>query len=262
MAPIETARLLPEMQDDDIDVDVAEVIRLIKKRSSRNAAPGPDNIKAMAWKKAPINLLMHIADLYTGCLKEGVFPVSWKKAMLVLIPKGSSVISSEIKARPICLLDEIGKTFERVIADRINDWLDSHEQFSLSSNQYGFRRNRSTIDALLRVHELVNSATSEGGFAIAVGLDISNAFNSVPWNIILEAMRDKSIPTYLCRIVAAYLSSRCIVYRNAKGVEIRREVSAGVPQGSVLGPCSCGTSRSTLFAVDGRGGLLYGMLRR
>jgi len=66
----------------------------------------------------------------------------------VLIPKGPSEPGTMIKARPICLLDDIGKIFERVIADRLNSWLNDNPVFSLSENQFGFRIARSTIDAL------------------------------------------------------------------------------------------------------------------
>lgn len=74
------------------------------------------------------------------------------------------------------------------------------------------------------------------GFAIAIGLDIANAFNSIPFGVILAAMESFGLPCYLRRIVSSYLSSRYIVYRNAENRVVEREVLAGVPQGSVLGP--------------------------
>jgi len=91
------------------------------------------------------------------------------------------------------------------------------------------------IDALLRVREYTQPVIDNNEFAIAVGLDISNAFNSVSWRVILTALEEKRIPTYLCRIVASYLSFRFITYKNNQGRYVEREVSAGVPQGSVLG---------------------------
>lgn len=150
-------------------------------------------------------MLGHLANVFTACLRKGVFPKPWKKAMLVLIPKGPTIVPEEIKARPICLLDDVGKTLERVIADRINNWLEDDGARSLSRNQYGFRRARSTIDALLRVRELTQAVIDNDGFAIAVGLDIANAFNSIPWSVILSAMERKGIPDYLRKIVANYL---------------------------------------------------------
>lgn len=140
-----------------------------------------------------------------------------------------------MKARPICLLDEIGKTFERVIASRLNRWMDENPPFSLSENQFGFRRQRSTIDALLQVGRITRKVVNRNGFVVVVGLDVCNAFNSIPFDKILSAMRDKEFPLYLRRIVADYLSKRYITYVNNGGTEVRK-VRAGVPQGSVLGP--------------------------
>ncbi|KMQ91059.1 reverse transcriptase [Lasius niger] len=226
----------------------------IKKRPARNAAPGPDNFKATVWKKVPNVILGHVANLFTLCLRRGYFSEIWRRVILVLIPKGPRGVSGEIKARPICLLDELGKTFERVIAQRINFWLENNEEHSLSENQYGFRRARSTVDALLRVRELTREMVGRGGYAIAMGLDISNAFNSVPWGTILAALEHKEIPVYLRAIVASYLSRRSIVYRNMEGCTMEREVRAGVPQGSVLGPLLWNIAFDSVLRLDAEEG--------
>lgn len=155
---------------------------------------------------------------------------------MVLIPKGLAIVPEEIKARPICLLDDVGKILEKVIADRINGWLDDDETRSLSVNQYGFRRARSTVDALFRLQELTQPVIDENGFAVAIGLDIDNAFNSMPWSVILSVMERRGFSVYLRKIVTSYLSCQYIIYKNCSGRMVEREVLAGVPQGSVLGP--------------------------
>jgi len=86
-----------------MDVGIAEILRFVKKRITKNTAPGPDNIKASVWKKVPGTLLILMANMFTLCLREGVFPKMWKRAALVLIPKGPGGSSEVIKARPICL---------------------------------------------------------------------------------------------------------------------------------------------------------------
>lgn len=190
-----------ENWDEEWDVDIGEIHRLVKRRPARNTAPGPDNLKSIIWKRVPRVILQHLASLFTVCLKEGIFPVAWKRALLVLIPKGPLDPAGEIKVRPICLLDEVGKILERVLADRINNWMDDNPLSSLSEYQFGFRKSRSTIDALVCVKNFIQEATCEGGTVIAVGLDITNAFNSVSWVVILRAIEEKGIPGYLCRMV-------------------------------------------------------------
>lgn len=69
-----------------------------------------------------------------------------------MIPKEGKVSDAGLpKVRPICLLDETGKTLERVIAERLNYWMDTNPDVGLSENQFGFRKKISTCDAIMKV---------------------------------------------------------------------------------------------------------------
>lgn len=46
-----TPEILVEGEEDDIEVSVVEIVRHVRKRPSKNTAPGPDNIKASVWKR-------------------------------------------------------------------------------------------------------------------------------------------------------------------------------------------------------------------
>jgi len=67
-------------------------------------------------------------------------------------------------------------------------------------------------------------------------LDVKNAFNSAPWDKILDALRRKSTPRYLLNILGQYLRDRRIVVYGNDGAARVVNVSCGVQQGSVLGP--------------------------
>lgn len=167
----------------------SEVSRFIKTRIVSNTAPGPDGFKATLWKKVPDVVIDRVTACLNTCLMEGIFPEIWKKANLVLIPKESKDAESGLsKVQPICLLDETGKTFERVIAERLNKWLDENPYVILSEHQYGFRKQTSTCDAIMRVKAITSNITGKGGVAIVVGIDTENAFNSLPWWSIRKAL--------------------------------------------------------------------------
>ncbi|KAL4121474.1 hypothetical protein QTP88_013983 [Uroleucon formosanum] len=101
------------------------------------------------------------------------------------------------------------------------------------TNVFGFRKGRSTIDALNTLKEIVS--TSKNNKIGLLTMDIKNEFNSAPWAAILDAMWEKEVPAYLQRIVSSYLENR-IITLEANGATQTIDVSSGVPQGSVLGP--------------------------
>ncbi|KMQ83033.1 reverse transcriptase, partial [Lasius niger] len=77
---------------------------------------------------------------------------------------------------------------------------------------------------------------NNGGWAVAVSLDIRNAFNSLPWPRIRETLINWNVPSYLLRIIDDYLDERWIKYPCEDGTWRSTKVTRGVPQGSVLGP--------------------------
>jgi len=114
-------------------------------------APGPDRIPGAALKMA----IPHVGEDIRE-LMERHFPEIWKKATLVLVPKERKPAGLPSSYRPICLIDESAKIFERVIADRIGKQLRRNPTMGknkLSECQFGFREGRSTVDAIKFVRE-------------------------------------------------------------------------------------------------------------
>jgi len=218
------------------EISLVEVEAALK-RGNAVKAPGPDGITLAILRRAPPILLNYIAETFSTCLKEGVFLNEWKKARLVLIPKDKSGRSSnEIRARPICLINELGKLFERVLVDRMYNFMEDSPLDILSARQFGFRKGRSTIDALDSAAGTIYYWWKKRYPVIAVGLDVTNAFNSIPWPAIRNALRAKSFPAYIRRILDDYLNDRRIEYPVRDEGTGHRYITCGVPQGSVLGP--------------------------
>lgn len=113
----------------------------------------------------------------------------------------------EAKAKycPICLLNEIGKLLEQVVAGRIENY-PATVKSDLDDLHYGFRRKRSIMDALRKVRKTVTAATEAGGRAMAINLDIANAFNSL--RAIQRILQHHRIPVFLRWTIATYLSKR------------------------------------------------------
>jgi hypothetical protein len=165
-----------------------------------------------------------VRHLFSRCLRESIYPPVWWTARLVLLRKEGRSPDSPSVYRPICLLDEIGKLFERVIAARLEAHI-SEQVPGWHDSQYGFRRGRSTVDDMKRVRSMAEDMVSGYGVAVAVSLDVSNAFNSIPWARIMEALRHFEVRAYLIEVIGAYLNDRWNTF-----------AGRNVSQGSVLGP--------------------------
>lgn len=65
-------------------------------------------------------------------------------------------------------------------------------------------------------------------------MDIKNAFNTLSWGKILMEAEARRMSRKLLTLLGNYLEDRKIVVRNIGGT-VKRNVFAGVPQGSILG---------------------------
>lgn len=220
---------------EDKHVTTKEVSDAIKGGKSGYTAPGLDGIPRKFLKCMPDSMTGRVRDLFNECLKEGVFPNIWRQSRLVLLPKAVPP-DTPPKFRPICLLDDISKAFERVVVSRLQAHLATLPGGGLSERQFGFRPALSTMEPLIWLRDSASKVIAERGYGLALSVDIANAFNSVPHSIINDALVRKRVPAYLRAIIREYLRSRSIVFRACDGRIYERPVLAGAPQGSVLGP--------------------------
>ncbi|CAB0034714.1 unnamed protein product [Trichogramma brassicae] len=217
-----------------------EELRRACGRIKDHTAPGPDGVPNSAIKIAIATHPDIFLEVYTACLRTGVFPACWKRQRLVPLPKPGKPPEEPSSYRPLCMLDTAGKILERIICDRLEATTKSPG--GLSDHQYGFRKGRSTINAIENVIATVREAIAgkrwnrgTKKYYAVVTLDVKNAFNSAQWNNINAALRRMRTPEYLLRIVGSYLSARELDY-DMDDVPESYRVTASVPQGSVLGP--------------------------
>lgn len=189
-------------------------------------APGPDGIKTEVLKEAFRVIPTAILGMFNKLLNRQEFPAQWKKASLVLIPKTSPTVTPQ-KYRTICLLDSMGKLLEQLLKDRLEKELERTS--ALSDRQFGFRKNRSTTDAVNWV--TTKLADKNVIWSAVITVDVENAFNTATWSIIIERLNTLGISTYLVNYIESYFADRKLnIARHSL------QLTQGVPQGSVLGP--------------------------
>ena len=136
--------------------------------------------------------------------------------------------------RPISLLSNIDKIFEKLVYSRLMSFLSKHNV--ISNSQFGFRKNHSTKLALISITEEIRRALDSGKFACGVFIDLEKAFDTVDHNIILKKLDLYGIRGIANSWFKSYLSNR-VQYVSYSGARSNIEnITSGVPQGSVLGP--------------------------
>ena len=138
--------------------------------------------------------------------------------------------------RPISLLPICGEMFEKLIFDAIYEYLCVNQL--LTPNQSGFRPGDSTVNQLLSITNQIYSAFEEfpSRETRAVFLDISKAFDKVWHDGLLFKLKNYGISGLLFTIIKDFLANRQQrVILNRKS-SCWSSITAGVPQGSVLGP--------------------------
>ena len=109
---------------------------------------------------------------------------------------------------------------------------------SLSENQFGFRKGRSTVDAIQAVMDIATKArrgtSKRKGFCALISTNIRNAFNTGEWKNCIEAISRKKVPDYLLRMKDDYMSDRWVVYEGDKW-SLQEAMTCGAPQVSRVG---------------------------
>ena len=121
-----------------------------------------------------------LLEVFNSCLREGKFFADWKKQRLVLLRKDNKRLGHASSYRPICSLDTMGKLLEEIILQRLQGHM--VRENGLSENQVGFRKGRSTVDAIQSVVDIATKVRrgtgKHKGFCALISIDIRNALNT------------------------------------------------------------------------------------
>ena len=166
------------------DVTENEVSIAIENLKS-NSAPGIDSIPPKFVKMAKMLLTPLLTKLYNKCLIQDFFPDVFKVSQVIPIPKTAA--PKELgDFRPISLLNIFAKIFEKILKDKIMEFIDNNN--ILSSNQYGFRANNSTELAVTTIYDEFLENLDRKLCTCAIFLDIKKAFDTIDHQILLKKL--------------------------------------------------------------------------
>lgn len=196
-------------------------------------APGYDLITGKILQQLPKKGVRFLTILFNAVLRIGTFPSQWKVATIIMILKPGKQPNIVDSYRPISLLPILSKVFERILLLKLQPIL--NDQHLLPDHQFGFRQNHATIEQVHRVVEVIRCGLENKKYCSALFLDVSQAFDRV-WHPGLLYKIKSILPVFFFVIIKSYLQERFFQVRVRTDLTNLREIKAGVPQGSVLGP--------------------------
>ena len=207
-----------------------EEVRDAIKSMANNKSSGIDNCTAEVLKCLDEENLSEIATILTKYWNLEKVPEEMTKARVVsLYKKGNPRMQSNY--RPISLLNAIYKIYAKIIKSRIATIIDGF----ITKTQYGFRKSRSTAQAIHVVRRIADYAEMGGTDMNMLLLDLEKAFDRVFHQKLLESLRRLRIPEKIVKVIESlYKNPEFIVEINGKSKSATKKQERGIRQGCSL----------------------------
>lgn len=207
-----------------------QVYGMLRKLPSNKASP---DLPIKLYKAAATSLVMPLTLIFNESISKAIVPTIWKKSAVIPVPKSPRPVSVD-EVRPISLLPPSSKLLEKVMLNYCRPYFLQE----YGPDQFGFRPGSSTTCALITLHDHITKCMENrlvAGVQV-ISYDFSKAFDRLQHDVIIERMMGCDIPQHMIYWFSNYLEDRLQYVRIGDSCSATREVTSGVPQGSVLGP--------------------------
>ena len=209
----------------------------------RKKACGPDEIPMEMIKELDDTNLEQLHKMTSEWWNNETMPIEETRARVVPIFKKGD--TSDIgNYRPISLLNATYKIFTAILVERISEKLDKH----LQKTQFGFRKNKSTANAIFLIRRLIDNAERSNKQELhMLLLDWEKAFDKLTHKSLFVAMEKMNVDTKLINLVKMiYKQPEFMVESDGKQSNWKRQKS-GIRQGCPMSPYLFLIAMTTIF---------------
>ncbi|CAL8076821.1 unnamed protein product [Orchesella dallaii] len=163
-------------------IEVEDALRSVKSKRSHNP---PDLVPVSVMKQLSSVFVFTLTLLFTRIINSQSVPNMFKRAVIAPLYKGKGSRNIAGNYRPISLLNDYCKIFEKFLAKRLNDRVEA----KLSPNQHAYRRNMSCHSALsILTNDIFKSIDKPKQKVGAIFIDFRKAFDSVSHTILTKKL--------------------------------------------------------------------------
>ena len=219
-----------EELDKPITVDEVEVvIRYLK----RNKSFSGDQLLNEYFLESFDILSGHIVDIFNAILNSGFFPTQWSEGIIVPLFKKNDP-NNVNNYRGITLVSCFSKIFTGVLNNRLNKWAENNDV--LSDSQFGFRKGRSTTDAIFVLNAIIQKILNENGRLFCAFIDLKKAFDSVYLNGLWYKLYKLGINAKMLRVIKDMYNKVKTCVRGCNSYSDFFYCAVGLKQGEVISP--------------------------
>lgn len=210
--------------------DMTELINILKKLKN-SKSPGPDGIPVEFFKWLNAENLELLLEILNACWEFETIPSEMELANVITLYKKGKV-DDPANYRPISLLNTTYKIYASLIQTRLAEELEK----KIWKSQFGFRKSKSTQEALFILRRIQDFAETSGEKLFLVFLDWEKAFDKVDQVKLVEAMKRLNIPDKITRILESFYVNPQFRIKDPEGLSKYRKQKSGIRQGCPLSP--------------------------
>ena len=210
-----------------------EIIAIVKDIDPHKST-GPFSIPYRILHLLLNDIAIILSDIFNLSIRTGKFISRLKTAKVIPLYKMKGSEQELSNFRPIALLSNLDKIFEKLTHKRFSQFLERNK--IIFDRQFGFQRNHSTNDNLICLTEAIREKLDQSEFSCGVFLDLQKAFDNVDHNILLKKLEHYGFRGISGKWIKSYLCNRKQFVSVDNTPSKSMSISYGVPQGSVLGP--------------------------
>ena len=159
----------------------------------------------MSLIKQSINCILYpINHIFNNSNVTGLFPTDIKKSIIKPQFK-NNVNTNIINYRPIALLPQISKIFEKIIYNSLSNFIIKHK--IINKNQYGFIPKSNTTISLLNIQHYILQKNSEHKKIATIFLDVKKSVDVVDHVLLLKKIEIYGIRGNIYNLIKSYLNN-------------------------------------------------------
>ena len=218
-----------EMMEAVTENELKEIIRKLERVSS----PGPLGISNELLKFLFSKVPRILTELMNGAIQDTesfVIPPWFSHRIVTLIPKPGRPVTSDQAYRGLSLLENSWKLLTKILANRMAKPV----KRLISTEQYGFTKNRTAAEATRVVLDLINHSKQSRQPLIIMGLDFEKAFDTLSHHHVVKMLELLDLPGNIVELIGKLLGAGTLNFRINGELSQEVKLDAGTGQGCCM----------------------------